>query len=216
MVMPIGASGSDVRTRSDKVAESLIREVLKRPELAFDMAQVQRSDQDDHPGSISRRIVQHLVEDDLVIADITGHNPNVFYELAVRHAARRPVITIAEEGTQLPFDIADQSVLFYDPMSWTSLDKARASLLERMNAAFQPSYSADNPIERYGRLRALEASQAPDDKGIALVSEQVETLTSLMRRLSRHVEHLRAADEYRSDDPPDRVADPSGFVDPPF
>jgi hypothetical protein len=41
------------------------------------------------------------------VADITGANPNVFYELGIRHAMRpRSTVLVFAEGTVLPFDIA--------------------------------------------------------------------------------------------------------------
>ena len=39
---------------------------------------------------ITSQVLQHVTEDALVVADLTGRNPNVFYELALRHAIRKP------------------------------------------------------------------------------------------------------------------------------
>ena len=57
---------------------------------------------------------QHLLHDDLCIAVLTGYNPNVFYELAIAHSARRPVIMMVEKGKELPFDIQDLRCVPYD------------------------------------------------------------------------------------------------------
>ncbi len=65
-------------------------------------------------GGISSEIIMNLIESDIVVADITDYNPNVFWELGVRHSFKHGTITIAEEGTKVPFDIKDKSVLFYD------------------------------------------------------------------------------------------------------
>ena len=56
------------------------------------------------PGLITRQIVTHLIESDLVIADLSGHNPNVFYELALRHALKKPFVQMIHKGEDLPFD----------------------------------------------------------------------------------------------------------------
>lgn len=63
---------------------------------------------------ITPEIIMNLIESDLVVADITDHNPNVLWELGVRHSFKPGTITIAEEGTRIPFDIKDKGVLFYD------------------------------------------------------------------------------------------------------
>ena len=65
------------------------------------------------PGSITKQIISEIYSAKLVIANITNRNPNVMYELALRHAIGRPVITIAEKGTPLPADIVAQRAIFY-------------------------------------------------------------------------------------------------------
>ncbi len=66
-------------------------------------------------GPISRQIVKYLASSDVVIADLTSTNPNVYFELGIRESlTERPTILIARAGTQLPFDIHDQRVVFYE------------------------------------------------------------------------------------------------------
>jgi hypothetical protein len=73
-----------------------------------------RSDQLQEPGRLSEQMFRELLTDDLAIAVLTGHNANVFYELAVAHAASRPVIILIEKGESLPFDIQDLRCVYYD------------------------------------------------------------------------------------------------------
>jgi hypothetical protein len=51
------------------------------------------------PGSITDYIINQLIDADLMVANLTGPNPNVLYELAVRHAANKPIVTLAEHNT---------------------------------------------------------------------------------------------------------------------
>lgn len=55
--------------------------------------EVTRGDAESNPDSITNQIVKRIVESELIVADLTGHNPNVFYELAIAHGYQRPVIT---------------------------------------------------------------------------------------------------------------------------
>ena len=66
------------------------------------------------PGVIFQDILQGLDESNVVVADVTPANPNVFYELGYSHALKKPVILLAERNTNLPFDISGYRVIFYD------------------------------------------------------------------------------------------------------
>lgn len=66
-------------------------------------------------GDILRQIISDLVTARVVIADLTDHNANVFWELGVRQSFKHCTVTIAEAGTKLPFDIGGKGTLFYHP-----------------------------------------------------------------------------------------------------
>ena len=109
VISPIGEEDSPERSHADKVFRRLI-------EPAMDQCGITpvRSDQVHEPGPISKQMLERILGDDLCIAVLTGHNPNVFYELAIAHAARRPVIILIQKGEELPFDIKDLRCVYYD------------------------------------------------------------------------------------------------------
>ncbi len=65
-------------------------------------------------GDITRQIILDLIESPVVVADLTDGNLNVYWELGVRQSFKHGTITIAQRGTEPPFDISTKGILFYD------------------------------------------------------------------------------------------------------
>ena len=76
-------------------------------------------------GDILRQIITDLVVSSVIVADLTDHNPNVYWELGVRQSFKHGTITIAESGTKLPFDIGGKSTLFYHPKDHVKMEHFR-------------------------------------------------------------------------------------------
>jgi len=130
IISSIGSEGSDTRTKSNEKLDFLFKPVLD--ELNYKCI---RADGEDIPGSISRQIIQRLIDSEMVIADISDNNPNVFYELAVRNAVNKPLIVIKSPQQKPPFDILDTRAIDVDmtvPRIW---QKAKEKLKKQIVAA---------------------------------------------------------------------------------
>jgi hypothetical protein len=125
MISPMGLPGSPIRKRADQVIRYLVNPALQ----AAGYKNAVRADHIDDLGMISAQVIHQILNDDLVIADLTGGNPNVFYELAVRHACGKPCIQLMAAGEPLPFDLADQRTIFFDHTDLDSLEEARQALI---------------------------------------------------------------------------------------
>src|SRR5258708_36471708 len=99
IICPIDKTGSATRMRSDKVLDEIVKPVAS--DLGYE---VERSDTYQKPGIINNQIIQLLHDSNLVIADLTGGNPNVFYELGVRDTLGKPEVLMMQEGEIPPFD----------------------------------------------------------------------------------------------------------------
>jgi len=94
----------------DEVYEYIIKEVAEKLGL-----EVIKCDEIQGAGWIHRDMLEHIYRDDVAIVDITTRNPNVFYELGVRHALRRSVtVLMKQKDTDIPFDIRGMRILDYD------------------------------------------------------------------------------------------------------
>ncbi|MBD1428178.1 hypothetical protein [Sphingobacterium litopenaei] len=97
----------------------------------------------DSTGSINKQIIEKIVNCELVIANLTSVNPNVMYELAIRHSFGKRVITVAEHGTKLPFDIIDQRTIFYSD-TMHGVDKFKPELSKAIKKCIEENEDIQN------------------------------------------------------------------------
>lgn len=121
VVMPFGKKNIDlssdlqasltVTINFDDVYNSLLCPALKTAQ--FD---VQRADDETVAGDIRTQVLFELVTADVVVADVSAANPNVFYELGIRHGVRpRGTLLISGQwNSSRPFDIAPDRAFAYD------------------------------------------------------------------------------------------------------
>jgi hypothetical protein len=102
--MPFGrkTDAAGRMTNFDSVYEKLIAPAVEAAGL-----EPIRADEEKIGGTIHKPMFERLMLCHYAVADITGANPNVFYELGIRHALRpSSTVILFVEGTVIPFDIA--------------------------------------------------------------------------------------------------------------
>lgn len=109
VISPIGEPGSKTRLHADKVLNLLLQPAMEA--LAIDLI---RADHLAKPGRITDQMFTEIFKADLCIAVLTGHNPNVFYELAIAQSINKPLIVLIAKGEELPFDIKDLRCIKYE------------------------------------------------------------------------------------------------------
>lgn len=114
-----------MRHRSDEIYERVIAPPVEA--AGFTLI---RAEQISAPGRITNQIVRHIINDPMTIADLSELNPNVIYELAIRHVVRKPVIHILIKGTRIPFDISGFRLVIIDLASAESIAKAQDLIAE--------------------------------------------------------------------------------------
>lgn len=147
-VTPIGEDGSDQRKHADLFLGSLIEPALEQFGL-----RVVRADMIDKPGTITRQIIEYLLRSRLVIADLSFHNPNVFYELALRHAVRLPVVQLVRVADRIPFDLNQIRTVRIDTSGLhefvPKIETYRSEIASQVRRALDDPDAVDNPITTY-------------------------------------------------------------------
>ena len=156
-VTPIGEEDSPERKHADVFLGHLIEPAIDALELEL---HVVRADQIDNPGLITAQVIQHLLRARLVIADLSFHNPNVFYELAIRHATGKPTVLISRIDDTLPFDLADVRTIRVDMTDIhafvTQMETWRAELTNMARRALDDPAASANPLTAFaGEFQAL-------------------------------------------------------------
>ena len=125
VVSPIGDEGSEIRKRADQMFKYIIAPVCDEPI---------RVDKLNQPDSINQTIIDYLLQSELVIADITGHNPNAFYEMGYRASTGKPIIHLKCKNERIPFDIAGIRAFDYDLSDLDSVEEIKSRLIKTIGA----------------------------------------------------------------------------------
>ncbi|HEV2754686.1 MAG TPA: hypothetical protein VG318_02775 [Actinomycetota bacterium] len=147
-VTPIGDPDSEERQHSDLFLSSLVEPALSEFELS-----VVRADQIGKPGMITTQILEYVVKARLVVADLSFHNPNVFYELSLRHVSRLPTVQLIRAADRIPFDLDQFRTIRIDTTSIFTLvpklDVYRAEIANQARQVLNDPDAVDNPLTTF-------------------------------------------------------------------
>jgi len=170
-ITPIGDDGSDDRVRSDLVLDYILKPALV-PAL---VAEVHRADRATDPGDITPHIISQIMDADLVVADLTGANPNVYYELAIAHAFARPTIHIIYRNERPRFDIKDVRAFTYGTVvneAAVAQDVIRQAASTALTTGASPTL-----VSRAAELRMIATSDDPTARQLDDIKQQLSALT---------------------------------------
>lgn len=174
VVCPISEENTDTRKRSDQLLKHIITPACL--ECGFDNPE--RVDLMANPNSITEKILECLRTYDLVIVDLTDHNPNVFYELGYRVALSKPIIQLKAKTDTIPFDVANINTIDYDLTDLDEADKAKNRLSTMIQAfVFDSQDKESNQILNIPSLTSTilqELYQIKDD--VSIIKEQTKSL----------------------------------------
>jgi len=160
--------------------------------------ETKRADELRQPGLIDRKYIQWLFSAEIVLADLTFHNPNVYYELGIRQAlSKKGTVLVACKGTKLPFDVRNQYVIYYDYFAAPGLRSFHAALRQAIeNASAQ---ELDSPVHIFlpGLLVRLYQDEKPPEEKVQELSSRIQELEAELTDKHLQEEEQRLLDKLR-------------------
>ena len=168
VIMPFGGW---LNTYYDEIYIPAIKAADMKPTRADDLYR---------PGNIVNDIWNYTKSADIILADLTSKNPNVFYELGLAHAITKPAVLITASIEDIPFDLRSLRVLVYDVNrpNWgeklmNEITKALTETLKSPEDAILPTFLETDESKR------IEVS--PNEKEILELKSDLDSLRREIR-----------------------------------
>jgi len=176
VIMPVSTTKSCTTRQWTTIFNEMIRPAVIVTRLGFTCERSRP-----RTGNLIRDILNELNKADVVIADLTDTNPNIFYELGVRHTLRNRTILIAQDMKYVPSDLRSYWVIIYKK-GLSGLQDFKNKIREVLKEMMKNPEKPDNPVADFlGEKNIYLLSQeklANIKKLTALVSEFSYNLSS--------------------------------------
>ena len=144
--------------------------------------------------NILKDIVLGIAQSNLIVADLTDSNPNVYYELGIAHALQRPVILLTQQLSELPFDLQSYRVITYST-HFAEIERARELLLELAEGATAGAIPFGNPVSDFlGGLVPPAASDSEGEAGLldhlVAIEDGFSELTEIVGQFGAETEQI--------------------------
>ncbi len=192
IITPIGDESDPIRRHIEGIIDAAIKPAL---EDKYELIVAHKMSE---PGSITKQVIREIYSSKLVVANLTGRNPNVMYELAFRHSLGKPVIMIVEKGTSLPSDIIMERTIFYqnDARGVLELrdDIVKAERKIKFENVCSPILDVIHEFEKDAQIVKIaetqSGNQAQDDTGatnvLKYILEKLNVLESSVQAIRNH------------------------------
>ena len=181
VIMPYGGDDPDKHRHYAGVYQSIIAPAARAAGY-----EPKRSDIAGEPGNITHDIIRDLSESDIVIADLTNANPNVFFELGIRHAFRKSgTVHIIDAAHSIPFDVRQYRAIEYST-DLADIPDVTFKIAEQIQKRETQPERPDNPV--HDALPQLPINIALS--GDEALRDQLRTAQATMEKLHRENEDL--------------------------
>lgn len=140
-----------------------------------------RADDIFRSGNVVHQVIESIRDAELVVAELSEPNANVYYELGMAHAMAKPCILLTRDSSEIPFDLKNQRHLSYDTVRPAWADDLRSALESAMEAtAANPGASVLAPFSATaasgGSAETSRSNITPGDSALSMLQASVDSL----------------------------------------
>lgn len=186
IITPVGSEGSDIRVEASGIIEAVLKPLLD------DEYEVNAAHLSSASIQITKEIIQFIYSADLVIANLTGSNPNVMYELSLAHALRKPVVHIIREGESIPFDISVHRYISYKN-TMLGVVRLKEDLSNSIKQLKETKEEVSNPITDaidHIKIESKNRSMSVENS-ISIMINRLDVMENRLRRIGNDINHSK-------------------------
>lgn len=182
VISPTDNGNSRTRDRADAVFHNIVEAAA-----AVSGLRCIRSDRISPSGVITTQVIDHVINDRIVLADLSDRDTTAFYGLALRHAFHKPVVELLAFGENLPFSVPGLRTVRYELSSAESIQAAREATQQHIAAAMSPALDIDSPVTRSAKIEEPSRSSPPQ------VQAMFRTILDKLTDLDKNVVELTSS-----------------------
>jgi len=164
--------------------------------------EVKRADDIESQNNILKDIVNAIKNCDIIVADLTSSNPNVYYELGLAHSINKPVILLTQDLSEVPFDLKSYRIIEYNT-HFLNIQKVSKQLSNIALGLYDGSLKYGNPFTDFNEINIkdeikeellIEGEEgiidylADVDEGYAKLADIINEISSEMEKMTEDTE----------------------------
>ncbi|MEN9670341.1 MAG: hypothetical protein RL018_618 [Pseudomonadota bacterium] len=169
-----------------------VYEHLLKPAIEAAGFRAERADDAVKTDYIVVTIIRKIVEADMVLCDFSARNPNVMYELGLRHAFNKPVTLIKDRRTEKIFDIQGLRYTEYDDS--LRVDSVRKDVGKIAESVRETLKTEGDSINSLVQIAGIKTAQIPESQTI---SADTQLVLSAIKGLEHRISKLENLDHAR-------------------
>jgi len=180
VIMPFSATASCTKRQWTSIFENVLKPAVENANYACHRSIATR-------GNIIAAILENLRDAYVVLADLTDQNPNVFYELGVRHAMKNRTILIAQDEKFIPFDLRPYATYVYNGKTKRGREELAIRLHELLADVEQAPDRPDNPVSDFLKGHATTQASA---QALTITPQEAAVAQALAGPASKGIDAL--------------------------